>query len=317
MVLNPILDAQEIEKEKGVICEEIAMYEDTPMAKIDDVFENLIFKGSSMERDIAGTKESVRGIVKDDFVSYRDTHYVTDNILLTVSGGIKREEVLNLAEKYFINIANKVKTKITPFKSVQNASRVLLRSKKNEQAHLIIGFLGSKRGHEKRFEEAVLDSILGGGMSSRLFIEVRERRGLAYAIRSMSEHYRETGYFGVYAGVDLKRIDESIKVIIDQMYGLSEMKYKIGNGELTKAKEYIKGHLALSLEDTKAVNGYFGIQELLLGKIETPKEIIGRIDKVTVSEVYEYAKGIFKPEKLNLAIIGPFDEKERFEKLIK
>lgn len=317
MVLNPILDPREIEKEKGVICEEIAMYEDTPMAKIDDVFENLIFKGNAIERDIAGTKESVRRIIKDDFVSYRYNHYVTDNILLTVSGGIKREEILSLAKKYFINITNKPKIKITTFKSKQTSSQVLLKSKKNEQAHLILGFLGSKRGHERRFEEAVLDSILGGGMSSRLFIEVREKRGLAYAVRSMSEHFKETGYFGVYAGVDLKRIDESIKVIVDQMYGLSDRKYKIDARELTKAKEFIKGHLALSLEDTKAINGYFGLQELLLGYIETPREIIERIDKVTMSDVYEYAKSIFKPEKLNLAIIGPFDDKERFEKLIK
>ena len=317
MVLNPILDPKEIEKEKGVICEEIAMYEDTPMAKIDDVFENLIFKGSSMERDIAGTKESVRRITKDDFVSYRDTHYVTDNILLTVSGGIKRDEILNLAKKYFINIANKQKKEIIPFESKQNTSQVLLKSKKNEQAHLILGFLGQKRGHERRFEEAVLDSILGGGMSSRLFIEVREKRGLAYAVRTMGEHYKETGYFGVYAGVDLTRIDESVKVIIDQIYGLSTRKYKIEADELTKAKEFIKGHLALSLEDTKAINGYFGVQELLLDKIETPKEIIDRIDKVTLEDVYEYAQKIFKPEKLNLAIIGPYEDKARFEKLIK
>jgi predicted Zn-dependent peptidase len=317
MVLNPILDAKEIEKEKGVICEEIAMYEDTPMAKIDDVFENLIFKGSSMERDIAGTKESVRGITKDDFVSYRDTHYVTDNILLTVSGGIKRSDIINLAKKYFIGIHDKPKKNINPFESKQSSSRVLLRSKKNEQAHLILGFLGQMRGHERRFEEAVLDSILGGGMSSRLFIEVREKRGLAYAVRTMSEHYKETGYFSVYAGVDIKRIDESIKVIIDQMYGLSDKKYKINESELTKAKEFIKGHLALSLEDTKAINGYFGIQELLLGKIETPKEIIDRIDKVTVADVYEYAESIFKSGKLNLAIIGPFDNQKRFEELIK
>ena len=156
MVLNPILDPKEIEKEKGVICEEIAMYEDTPMAKIDDVFENLIFKGSSMERDIAGTKESVRGITKDDFVSYREAHYVTDNILLTVSGGIKREEILNFAKKYFVGIPDKAKMKIVPFKSKQNTSQVLLKSKKNEQAHLMLGFLGKKRGHEQRYKRPYL-----------------------------------------------------------------------------------------------------------------------------------------------------------------
>jgi predicted Zn-dependent peptidase len=316
MVLNPILDSKEIEKEKGVICEEIAMYEDTPMAKIDDVFENLIFKGNPMERDVAGTKESVRGIVRGDFVNYRNKYYVIDNILLTASGGIKRGNILDLAEKYFTDIPSGKKENVNLFKSKQKKAEVLLRSKKNEQAHLILGFLGNERGHDKRFEEAVLDALLGGGMSSRLFTEVREKRGLAYAVRTSSEYYKETGYIGVYAGVDVKRIDESIKVILDQMYGLGTKKYKITDSEFKKAKEFIKGHFSLSLEDTKAINGFFGLQELLLGKIETPKEVIDRIDKVSMDAVYDYAKSIFKQERLNLAIIGPYKSQAQFEKLV-
>lgn len=317
MVLQPLLDATEIEKEKGVICEEIAMYEDTPMAKIDDIFENLMFKDSSMGRDIAGTKESVMGIIKNDFVSYRESHYVTDNILLTVSGGIKRQDMLDLAQKYFENIVNKVGEKVTEYNKKQDSPQAILKTKKNEQAHLIIGFRGHERGHQKRYEEVILDSILGGGMSSRLFIEVRERRGLAYAVRSFSEHFKETGYFGAYAGVDIKRIDESIKVILDQMYGLAERKYKILPDELNKAKEYLKGHMALSLEDSKSINGFFGLQELLLNRIETPQEVTDKIDNVTEDEVYDYAKSIFIPQNLNLAVIGPFDDVDRFIKLLK
>jgi predicted Zn-dependent peptidase len=133
----------------------------------------------------------------------------------------------------------------------------------------------------------------------------------------MSEYYKETGYVGVYAGVDIKRIDESIKVILDQMYGLATKKYKITEPEFKKAKEFIKGHLALSLEDTKAINGFFGLQELLLGKIETPKDVIDRIDNVSTDAVYDYAKSIFKPERLNLAIIGPYKSSSQFEKLLK
>lgn len=316
MVLNPILDAKEIEKEKGVICEEIAMYEDTPMAKIDDVFENLIFKGSPMDRDIAGSEKSVRGIVKNDFVSYRKAHYFADNIVLTVSGGITRKDVLKLAEKYFKGLKKGKQKATEAFKSNQKKPQVLLKSKKNDQAHIIIGFLGKKRGDSSRYTEAVLDSILGGGMSSRLFTEVREKRGLAYAVKSADEHYRETGYFGVYAGVDLKRIDEAIKVILDQMYGLANRTYKISDKELIKAKEYIKGHMALSLEDTKAINTYFGLKQLMLGEAETPDVAIEKIDKVTKEEVYKYAKEIFVPEKLNLAIIGPFYNSGRFAKLL-
>ncbi|KKR09941.1 MAG: Peptidase M16 domain protein [Candidatus Woesebacteria bacterium GW2011_GWA1_39_21] len=316
MVLNPILDVKEIEKEKGVICEEIAMYEDTPMAKIDDVFENLIFKGNFMATDIIGTKESVRGIQKSDFVSYRKSHYFTDNILLTVAGGVKRKDVIGLASKYFKSVKNSKTKEPEKFQSLQEKPQVLLKSKKNDQGHLIAGFLGRERGHEKRYEEVVLNSILGGGMSSRLFLEVREKRGLCYAVKSSSEYYKETGYLSVYAGVDLKRIDESIKVILDQMYGLASGKYKITNKELTKAKEYIKGHMALSLENTKAVGAYFGLRQLLLRKIETPQEAIEKINKVTAEGVRDYAKSIFKPSRLNLAVIGPFEDSKRFEKLL-
>jgi len=316
MVLNPVLDPKEIEKEKGVICEEIAMYEDTPMAKIDDIFENIIFKGDPMARDIAGNKETVRSITKNDFVSYRGSHYVTDNLLLTVSGGINREKIIKLAEKYFDKVAEGDSLSSKNFISQQTGSQMLLRRKKNEQAHLILGFLGNERGHKKKYEEGILNSILGGGMSSRLFIEVREKRGLAYAVKAASEHYKETGYFGVYAGVDIKRIDEAIKVILDQMYGLAEGKYKITPKEITKAKEFIKGHMALSLEDTKTINGFFGLQELLLKKVETPKEVVEKIDRVKIDDVYEYAKSIFKAGRLNLAVIGPFDDEDRFRKLL-
>ena len=317
MVLNPLLKVEEIEKEKGVILEEMAMYEDTPMAKIEDIFERTIFPGNPMGRDVIGTRSTVSSILQKDFVRYRETYYGSNNFVVTVAGGIKRNDVLKLAEKYLGSMKIKPKKEINRFKSTQKGPKVLLESKKNEQGHLILGFLGKERGHEDRFSEAVLDSILGGGMSSRLFIEVRERRGLAYAVRTSSEHYKETGYLSTYAGVDLKRIDDAIKVILEEHYELASGKKPISEKELNKGKEYLKGHLALSLEDTKAVDGFFGIQELMLGKAETPSDVIAKIDKVTVDDVYALAKKFFKPERLNLAIIGPYKDSSRFEKLLK
>ncbi|HJX02078.1 MAG TPA: pitrilysin family protein, partial [Candidatus Humimicrobiaceae bacterium] len=272
MVLNPLLKEEEIEKEKGVILEEMAMYEDTPMAKIEDVFERAIFPGNPMGRDVIGTRKTVSSILQNDFLRYRDTYYGSNNFVVTVAGGVKRNEVVKLAEKYLGEMRVKPEKEIEKFNSTQSNPFVFLESKKNEQGHLILGFLGGERGHKDRFTEAVLDSILGGGMSSRLFIEVRERRGLAYAIRTSSEHYEETGYFSTYAGVDLKRIDDAIKVILEEHYDLASGKKPISEKELNKSKEYLKGHLALSLEDTKAVDGFFGIQELMLGRIETPGE---------------------------------------------
>jgi predicted Zn-dependent peptidase len=157
---------------------------------------------------------------------------------------------------------------------------------------------------------------MGGGMSSRLFIEVRERRGLAYSVRTSVDRYQEVGYFSTYAGVDTKKADEAVKVILDQTYGLVEGKYPITPSELTKAKEFIKGHLALALEDTKDVSSFFGEQALFLDEILTPEAIYKEIDKVDVEDVMREAKKIFVPEHLNLAIIGPYDNDGKFKKLL-
>lgn len=317
MLLNPLLEKEEIEREKGVILEEKKMIEDTPMMFIGDVFERLMFDGTDLGTDIIGKTETIKGLTRQDFIDYRNDHYFTDNILLTVSGGIKTEDAVKLAEKYLGELKESLVTKkVLPVSISQDKPKVLLHSKKSEQANLILGFRGYPLGHKNKFAEAVLSSILGGGMSSRLFIEVRERRGLAYSVRTSPEHYTDTGYLATYAGVDLTKIDEAIKVILDEHYKLAKGEKKITEEELKKTKEFIKGHLALSLEDTRVVNYFFGERELLLGNLETPDEIFEAIDKVTIKDVIAVAKELFVAEKLNLAVIGPYKEAERFEKLL-
>lgn len=180
----------------------------------------------------------------------------------------------------------------------------------------MVGFLGTKLGDKDRFVEAILATILGGGMSSRLFSEIREKRGLAYSVRTNTEHYRDTGYIETYSGVELNKIDEAIAVVLEQHYGIENGKYPTSNKELKKAKEYLKGHMALSLEDTRAVNHFFGEEELLLGKMQTPEEVFKAIDKVSIEDILRVSKDLFRPEKLNLAIIGPYKDKSRFEKLL-
>lgn len=318
MVLAPLLKKEEVEREKGVIIEEIRMYEDTPLMKVGDVFEELIFDGNPLSWDIAGVAKTVKSIQRDDFVRYRDMHYDASNMLVTVAGGVKENEVVALAEKYFGELREqKGKEKIAAFKTKQTKPQVKLHSKKKEQAHLILGFLGDGRGYKGRFAQGILATILGGGMSSRLFIEVRERRGLAYSVRTGLERYSDTGYVDTYAGVDPKRVDEAIKVILDEHYKLANNKSPITKTELQKAKEYLKGHLALSLEDTKDVDAFFAEQELFLQKVLTPEEIYKKVDEVTIDSVLSEAKRLFRPEKLNLAIIGSYKDKERFEKLLK
>jgi len=316
MVLNPLLKPEDIEREKGVILEELAMYEDTPMFKIGDVFENLIYKNSSLGRDIIGTRDSIKGVKRADFDRYRKIHYGIDNILITVAGGAKEKDIMKLAEKYFGSLKNNNKETAKKYKKDQKKPRVLLYPKKKEQGHFILGFLAGQMGNKDRFTESVLSVILGGGMSSRLFTEVREKRGLAYLVKTSIDRYVDTGYIGTYAGVDIKRIDEAIKVVLSEHYQIASGKNIISSNELKKAKEYIKGHLALSLEDTRAVGSFFGLKELLLGKIDTPEDVFKGIDGVTINDVLRVAKEFFVPERLNLAIIGPYKDQKRFEKLV-
>jgi len=202
MVLNPVLNEKEIEREKKVIIEEIAMYEDTPIFQIGEVFERSLFKGNNLGRDVIGFKKTVRSIKKDDFLSYRKKYYYPENILVSVSGGIDRKEVLALGEKYFGSLkSRKVQKEVkSNFQSNQIEPEIILIEKKNEQAHLILGFLGEKRDSKDRYIEAVTSSILGGGMSSRMFTEVREKRGLAYAVKVSTEHYKDAGEVLTYAG---------------------------------------------------------------------------------------------------------------------
>ncbi len=319
MILNPLLRKEEIEREKGVIIEELAMYEDTPLIKIQDVFEELTFAGNPLSWDVGGKPETVRSIKRDDFVRYRDIHYYAENIIITVAGGVTEKEVVDLATKYFGKLKSrqsKVKPAFNKFSAGQAKPQIKLHSKKKEQAHFVLGFLGNKRGYKGRFVEAVLSAILGGGMSSRLFIEVRERRGLAYAVKNGIERFDDCGYISTYVGADVKRVDEAIKVVLDEHYKLSTKEKVITKKELQKAKEYIKGHIALALEDTKDVNELVGINYLFLGKVETPEEIFRKIDKVTAEEVVSEAKKLFVPRKLNLAIIGPYKNAARFERLL-
>lgn len=319
MVLEPVLDPEEIEREKGTIVQEIAMYEDTPLIKINDVFEELIFKASTLGWDVAGIPASVRAVKRKDFVAYRGVHYHPKTMLVTVSGGISEKKALDLARKYFgeVKDTKSKEFKAGTFKVKQNKPQVSLRTKKTDQGHVIVGFMGDGRGYKNRYIQSVLGSVLNGGMSSRLWIEVRERRGLAYAVKPASDRFQDVGYFGAYAGTDPSKTSEAVKIMLEQFYGIAGGKYPVGAEELKKAKEYIKGHIALSLEDTNAVNDYFGFQALFLPKILTPEEVYRKIDKVTADEVVAEAKRLFTPKHLNLAIIGPYSSDTKFREVLK
>jgi predicted Zn-dependent peptidase len=319
MVLHPLLQSEEIEREKGTIIQEIAMYEDTPMMHIGDVFEQLAFSGNALGWDTAGSVASVKGIKREDFIRYRNTHYYPENMLVSVVGGVTAEQALDLAKKYFRDFSGTPETKTTfsEFKKKQEKPQVKLKTKKSDQAHLILGFMADGRGYAGRYAQAILATILGGGMSSRLFIEVRERRGLAYSVRTSPERYQEVGYIGTYAGVNPKKVDEAVSVMLGEHYRLADGTLPISAKELNKAKEYLKGHLALALEATSDVTAFYADQILFREGVESPEEVFRKIDKVMVHEVMAEAKRLFVPSRLNLAIIGNYNNPTRFERLTK
>lgn len=320
MVLSPQLRQEDIDREKGVIIEEIGMYEDTPLWKIDDIFENLIYKGSTLGRDIIGSKETVSSFKREDFDEYRKAFYNPKNILVTVSGGVTEKEALRLTKKYFGDLKpsrSKIKSASNKYKTTQTKPQILLSSKKKDQTHFILGFRSSEMNSKSKYSESLLATILGGGMSSRLFTEIREVRGLAYSVRASRDAAVDTGYIGIYAGVDPKKAYEAVRVALSECYDLVSAKKPITEIELLKAKEYIKGHVALSLEDTKAINSFFGLKELLVGKIETPEKLFENIDKVTIKDVMKVARKILVPTGLNLAIIGNYKDASKFEEIIK
>jgi len=318
VVLRPLLNSKEAEKERKVIFEEIKMGEDIPMRHIADVFEELIYQGNPLGSDIIGNVDSLNRIKRENFIDYRKKHYFGENMLVSVAGGVKEEQILKLTKEYFSGVEEKPELiRKSPFKFDQKTPRVRIKDKKTDQAHFILGFPSEGRNYKNKYPQTILATILGGGASSRLFAEVREKRGLAYAVSGSMDRYSDAGYFGVYTGCGIDKSCEAISVILDQCYGLTQGKYKVTKKELDKVKGYIKGHIALSLEESENVSDFFAEQVLFDKNIYTPQEVFKKIDAVSIEEVYSEAKKLFVPEKLNLAIIGPFKDKEKFVQLLR
>jgi len=352
MIQTPKLLGEEIEREKGVIKEEINMFEDMPQKKVGEIFENLLYPHHPLGFDIAGNKETVQSFNQQIFTDYIDSLYHPNNAVLVVAGGLsnkskiqnpksetnsKRFKNLNLKNSkivsnfdirasnfsYYLDIIknkfsdwkNNERIQFIPVKETQIKPQMLIKYKKTEQAHFSLGFRTFSFNDHRKYALNLLSTILGGGMSSRLFIQVRERRGLCYYISSGGEFYHDCGNFVTQAGVpnNLEKIKEAVRIIIDE-----HNKIKTGDinkEELSKAKETIKGRLMLSMEDSMNIASFFGTKKILQNKIETPEEIIAKIEAVTSEEVAKLAKNIFTPDKLNFALIGPF-EKNNFQGLL-
>lgn len=317
MVFNSKLEEKEIEKEKGVIVEELRMYEDNPTMDIDSLFTKAIFGDMSLGRDVGGIEKTVRDISREQLWNYYKGSYVPENMVLVVAGNLNKKTD-SLISKYFGSAQksqikkwfneNKYEKVSWPKRNLPLEKRVAVKQKDIDQAHVILGFPGIKLKDSKRYVGSVLFNILGSSMSSRLFVEIREKRGLAYMIRAGMDSFRDTGSVQIQSGLDPSRLSEAFKVIRKELQKIK--KEKISDKELIDAKNNLIGRLTLSLEDSSVQAQKAAFGTVLFGEVESYEKICKKIKAVTKNEVLALAKKIFDEKKMYVAVISPFSKKE-------
>lgn len=316
ILLNSQFDPAEIEKERQVIFEEINMSLDLPSQRVSMLIDEILWPGHALGRDIAGNRESVTAINRDMILDYLAGQYQPENAVLAIAGGIEHEAVVDAVSRA-VESWKKQRSRIdyTPFIAPETFKRrVLIENRNTEQAHLCLALPGISITHPERFKLDLLNIILGEGMSSRLFIEIRDKLGLAYSIQSFSEHFLDTGAMMISAGVDTRNLKVAVTAILKE---LAKLKEPIPAQEISKAKELFKGRIMLRMEDSRSVAGWMGGQEILTGKIQTVDEVIGIVDGITAGELQQLARELLLEEKLHLAVVGPVDPDEPLEELLK
>jgi predicted Zn-dependent peptidase len=315
--LNSKIEEKEIERERGVIIQEMKMYEDTPIAIIGELFENLLYGDQPAGWEIIGSEENIKKIKRGDFLNHLKNFYTASNTVVCVAGDFEEKKAIGEIEKIFKKIENGKNAGKQKTIEKQSAPQIRIKKKKTDQAHIILGFRAYDLFHPDRYALTLLANILGGSMSSRLFLSVRERLGLAYYINASYENYSDTGYLGVKMGVDIdpKKIEKALQTVLKEIRKMRDK--KVSDKELKKAKDNLKGRMALTLESSDEVASFLVSQELARKKIMRPYEITDQIDRVNSKDITRVAKDIFKKEKMNLAMIGPEDDKRILEKILK
>jgi predicted Zn-dependent peptidase len=303
IVSNSKLDPADVERERMVILEELRMYQDQPQEYVQNLFEELIWPEHPLGRDIAGTEESVARLTRDDILEYADAHYRLPNLVIAAAGSLDDASTLGVVKPRLTLPAdmNGAVPALPP--GSLDGPRLLLRRRKTEQAHISLGVRVPSYLHPDRFAVDLLNTVLGEGMSSRLFLSIRERLGLAYDVHSFTQKHRDTGYLAVYIGVDPKKAVEAVNAAIAECRKLQEE--EVTQEELERAKEFTKGRLRLELETTNGVAFWLCYQELLLKEIRTVEEEVAQIDAVTAADIKRVANDILQ-SPMQMAVIGPF-----------
>lgn len=312
--LNSTFPEPEIEKEKGVIVEEINMYEDMPHRHVGDMFEELLYGDQPAGRNVAGTREIVRSMTRDDFINYKNLHYVSSATMIVVAGNIDETSVLKEVNKHFRGISQNKKGKKLKVKISQDAPKVLLKHKPSDQTHLVLGVRAFDLFDKRNPILAVLGGVLGAGMSSRLFIKLREEMGVAYYVRAGHDASLDHGSFQISAGVSNDRVEEVIKEILKECNRLK--KDLVSDKELQKVKSFLIGNSKMSLESSDDIASFYGSQEILKNEMQTIEEKAKKIQAVTAKEIRAIAQKIFTNKGLNLALIGPAKDQAKIETIL-
>lgn len=316
MLRHSKFDPEEIERERRVIMEEINLIQDTPDSLVHLIISQLVWPDHPLGRDIAGTKESLSALDREGLLAYQERYYQPSNTVISVAGNVEHEAVVGKMTAFLGDWAASEAPSYRPAEDNQTEMRLRIHPKETEQAHLCLSVPGIPRDHPDRFKLRLLNTVLGEGMSSRLFTEIREKRGLAYSIYSYLSAMHDTGAAGVYAGVDPKRVKDAIKAILGEWDMLRQE--SVPADELTKAKEFVKGRLLLQMEDSFSVAAWQGRQEVLSSEVLAVDEVVEALEAVTAADIQRVAQSLFLGERLNLAVVGPFEEDgEGFGELLK
>ncbi len=311
MLLRPRLDPAELEKERRVVMEEIDSSFDSPHQRVNLLIDEVLWPDQPLGRDVAGRKETVAGLTRQALREYLEQQYRPRNVVIAVAGNIDPEEVVGLVHSRLKDWKDGLPQPWFPAREEQSAPRVSVEPRHTEQVHLCLGLRGLPHLHPDRFVLGLLNVLLGEGMSSRLFQELREKRGLVYEVSSYVTHFFDTGSLIIYAGTQPGNLTEVIKVLLEELMRLREE--EVAEAELSRAKELGKGRLLLRLEDTRNVAGWFGSQELLTQRILTVEEVISEVEQITPQDLRRVAQALFRTDRLNLAVVGPVKEADRLE----
>ena len=314
MLLHAKFDPQDIEKERQVIIEEINMSKDSPAQRVDMLIDGLLWPKHSLGRDIAGSKESVAAITRDTMLDYRQGQYLANNTVVAIAGNVQHQQMVTTVRKVLGNWTNQREHSGYSAYKEQPAQQLHIETKDTEQVHLCLALPGLSLFHPRRFTLDLLNVILGGGMGSRLFTEIRDKLGLAYSIHSYVEHFLDSGSVTVSAGVESKNLSTAIKAILEQLSLLREI---VPESELSKAKEMSKGRLLLSMEDSRNVAGWIGGQEIRTERILSVDQVVSIIDAITADELKQLAQELLVDNRLRLAVVGPVAEDKPLEELLK